>query len=155
MNVPLIHPKLYLGSLEDARRLRHLEGWCTVCIAGESTMARAQPDYGVLMDDTEEMSAGTFWRAMRLAVACIDEALQLHPRVLVHCYAGINRSVSALVAYALARGPYRCVVRALCMRSADDVIKYLRTLNKAKRGVDALTNRTFASLLREKKMVSS
>ena len=144
MNVPLIHPKLYLGNLQDAKRWRD----ATVCIAGTETLKEARPTYGVYMEDRVDIDPVVFARAMRAAAACIREALMIYPRVLVHCYAGINRSVSALVAYTSRYGPKRCLVRAVgCLRTPRDTIEYLRMMNGTRRGVATMTNPRFVSLL--------
>lgn len=144
MNVPLIHPKLYLGDLKDAKRWRD----ATVCIAGAETLREASPTYGIHLEDRVDIDPDVFLRAMVAASACIREALMIYPRVLVHCYAGINRSVSALVAYTALYGPKRCLVRAVgCLRTPQDTIDYLRRMNATRRGVATMTNTRFASLL--------
>lgn len=144
MNVPLIHPKLYLGDLQDAKRWRD----ATVCIAGAETLREANPTYGVYLEDRVDIDPDVFLRAMAQATACIRIALMLYPRVLVHCYAGMNRSVAALVAYTVVHGPKRCLVRAAgCLRTPQDTIEYLRMMNATRRGVATMTNPRFASLL--------
>lgn len=150
MNVPLIHPKLYLGDLEDSKRWRRGGVGATVCVAGRHTIEEARPTYAVLLDDRLDVDPVNFDRAMQLAAFYIREALMLHPRVLVHCYAGVNRSVSALVAYTKLYGPKRCIVRAVgCLRRPQDTMDYLTTMNARNRGVHTLTNSTFASLLQD------
>ena len=139
MNVPLIHNKLYLGDLEDAKRLLPL-GYATVCIAGDETLRQGRPTYGVYLEDREDIDPTVFKNAMFLSAMYIHEALMHHPRVLVHCYAGINRSVSALVAYSTIYGPNRYL-------TPSDVIMYLTVMNAKKRGVRTMTNRRFESLL--------
>ncbi len=144
MNLPLIHPNLYLGDLEDAKR------WpgATVCVAGKATIREGVPTYSVVLDDTLDIDPIRFLRSMEMAAFYIHEALMMYPKVLVHCFAGINRSVSALVAYTTIYGPSRCLVRAVgCLRKPRDTIKYIRAMNRRFRDVDTLTNTTFASLL--------
>ena len=65
MNVPLIHPKLYLGDLQDAKRWRD----ATVCIAGAETLKEARPTYGIYLEDREDIDPAVFLRAMAIAAA--------------------------------------------------------------------------------------
>ena len=135
MNLPMIHPNLYLGSLEDSKKFH--DG-ATVCVAGRSTIKQARPTYYVELDDDPQINPKQFMKKMIVSAQQINEALKLFPKVMVHCYAGINRSVSAI-----------CVYSALTGRgSVDDIIFYIRRENAAKRGLPALTNATFENIIR-------
>jgi protein-tyrosine phosphatase len=131
MNVKFIHPKLWLGSAEDASSFPG----ATVCIASPQTCAKAT--YAVVLYDDEATSYESFVYAMVAAARSIDEALKRCPFVMVHCHAGINRSVSALVHYAV-------VYRGLNVRQT---ITSLRRVNKRRRGLPALTNPSFFKYL--------
>jgi hypothetical protein len=127
-----IHPRLHLGSLEDA----NLFYGATVCVASEATRRDADADYETHLDDDPRIPFRTFKVAVDDAAKKIDEAIGSNESVMVHCYAGINRSASALVHYAC---KYRGMDRA-------DVVRYI-TKRNARLGRPALTNRTFRAHL--------
>lgn len=149
LRLDAIHPRLYIGDLEDALKFKGT----TVCVAGKSTCARASADFSVLLDDLESVGEDEFRTKMALAARKIHAALndRSKNKVLVHCYAGINRSASAIVAYALMYTAPRCLVRAVCLKGPAEIIDYIRFKNKTRRDLPAVTNRSFDGYLRRMK----
>jgi len=131
MNVAFIHPRLWLGSARDASTFPG----ATVCIASPQTCTKAT--YAIVLYDDDTTSYESFVYAMVAAARSIDEALKRHRVVMVHCHAGINRSVSALVHYAV-------VYRGLNVRQT---MASLRRENKRRRNLPALTNPSFFKYL--------
>ena len=89
----------------------------------------------VIADDTEHMRASEFNAVFSKAADLLHGQLSDPSKkaVYAHCYAGINRSVSMILAYVL-RYTHIDPVAA---------IAYIRQVNKEARGMPALTNRTF------------
>ena len=135
VNLPSIHPSLWLGNVVSAANAGG-EFDHVVCVAYGETCGAA-PIRSVYADDTfpdaPDVSRDDFEARVKRAAANIHEALERGDAVLVHCHAGINRSVSAIVAYAAL---YRGV-------GASVSIPYIRAANKSRRDLPALTNRTF------------
>lgn len=142
-----IHPNLFLGNVDAAR---HVARGTTpiqnlVCVASRATcqypVAPGIEQYAFDTDipDALRMSQREFESFTTPAAQWIREALQRGP-TLVHCYAGINRSVASIVAYAM-------VYRGW---SADDAIRYIRVQNETHRATPALLNTTFERYLRDR-----
>lgn len=134
MNVPFIHHRLFLGSAKEAKQFNFKH---RICIASEKTCTGAE--YGIILRDSDKVSRVQFENAMEQARLAITTALQKYPDepIIVHCFAGINRSVAALVHFAK-------INNGIPPRLS---ISYLKRMNASKRNLPALTNPTFKRYL--------
>ena len=149
VQLPFIHERLWLGNVDAAREAARPGSpfAAAVCVASRQTCAyqrEGSPHVAFYafdgdIPDSTQMPRAHFEAFARKAAAWIDEALTSNAGpVLVHCYAGINRSVSAIVAYALLH-------RGLAL---EDVLAHVAAQNKTVRQTPILTNPTFLTHLR-------
>ena len=93
----------------------------------------------VRADDTESMTEQEFRDVFTKASDLLNAQLQ-DPKikaVYVHCYAGINRSVCAILAW---------VVR-YTTKDPKEALEYIARVNLDKRGMETLTNKLFRRLV--------
>ena len=138
VNLPHIHPNLWLGNVASARAADDLGFDHVVCVAyGDTCRASALGASRTYVDDTFPDSMGVpqedFAGRVDRAADAIHAALEKGGRVLVHCHAGINRSVSSIVAYA---SKHRHI-------DAARSIPYIRSRNHVHRRLPALSNSLF------------
>lgn len=144
VHLPKIHPHLYLGDMRGA----HAREWGGVlCTAGCNPPSKS-PTMRYEFHDTEDEALQSAHQAALhikngalLLAQLLRRADRQEADVLVHCVAGINRSASTIVAYAINNG-----------WSADDAIAYVREMNAKRRNVpvdapSAVTNRVFKRAL--------
>ena len=93
-------PGLWVGSAKDARDqpfLRHI-GLVVNCSKNIPFYTTHIPGYRVAVDDdTEETILMT--RYLERVTKVIDDALQNNTKVLIHCWAGMQRSSAVAAAY--------------------------------------------------------
>jgi len=138
-----IHPCLFLASLQGARqqtgKIAH------VCVASDAT-CRYQKDHDsdyratILVDDTTQMGEETFQRKFDKAAYCIHKCLTYEKQTVVHCYAGINRSVTSILRYVQLYRPELDWQKCLL---------YIRRINQNSRRTHAMTNWRFEELLQK------
>lgn len=127
MNLDRIHPNLWLGNVHMARASR---ADAIVCTAGKSTCAYEPLKQSTtlskfIIKDTKDMSYETFMNHMRSIAHQMHTDLEKKRTVLVHCAAGINRSVSSIVFYAM----------KYAMWKYADVVDYIKEKKKAFEGL--------------------
>lgn len=140
-----IHPRLYLSGRGLAQPSRAQP---TVCVAGAATTCgyctaqEQKKGTCAVVDarDTLEQDESAVRDFANEGADAIARALERTKRtkrpVLVHCAMGVNRSVSAIVAFATRSG-----------WAPADAIAYVRERNDTVRGLPALTNRLFERVL--------
>lgn len=126
---------------DPSSELNDAEG---VCIASEKTcnVCLDNPDKCTAIapfKDTKDMDRETFRRSVIQAADAIESRLATGAKVLVNCFAGINRSGASCCMFAVKHRGWR----------PDDAIAYIRFRNKDVRSLPALTNTTFVQFLRE------
>jgi predicted protein tyrosine phosphatase len=153
-----IHPRLWLGNKDAAanvvRNMHKTNQIDTqinslVCVASRATCAyafdagdRLRTDITCAafphdFPDATNMSPEAFYAFVRTAARWIHETLELDKACLVHCFAGINRSVASIVAYAILYRGW----------TYEKAVTYIREKNAVVRHVPTLVNPTFGALL--------
>ena len=144
VHLPEIHPRLYLGDMRGA----HAREWGGVlCTAGCNPPSKSPTTRYEFHDTENEALQSAHLAALHikngalLLAHLLRRADREEADVLVHCVAGINRSASTIVAYAINHG-----------WQADDAIAYVRKMNGKRRNVppdtpSAVTNRVFRRAL--------
>ena len=141
-----IHPALYIGNVRAA----HDTGEWThiLCTAGCETYADVENKTACPFHDTTNVKIQPVWEAefhIRNGALILDAILKKkniskNAKVLVHCHAGMNRSGSVIVAFAIGMG-----------WKADDAIAYVRKQNSMRLHVApeqaAITNPVFEFIL--------
>ena len=143
-----IHPALYIGNVRAAHKTGE---WTHIlCTAGCESYAHVKNKTVCAFYDTTNVSTQPVWEAefhIRNGALILDailkeKATSKNAKVLVHCHAGMNRSGSVLVAYAIGMG-----------WKADDAIAYVRRQNSMRLRVEpeqaAITNPIFEYILRQ------
>lgn len=95
-----VMPGLWVGSAKDARDHAFLKNVglvinCSKTIPFATTVV---PGYRVAVDD-DPSETGHMLQYFPIVVRIIDEALNSDKQVLVHCYAGMQRSSAVAAAY--------------------------------------------------------
>lgn len=146
IHLPRIHPLLYLGD----RRGAHQRLWGGVLCTAGCHPRGASPTVRYEFHDTEDESVQNYWQAtmhLKNGAMLLHQLLQKGEKenkdVFVHCVAGINRSASTIVAYAVHRG-----------WDVNEAIAYVRERNAERRSVpadrpSAVSNRVFERILRQ------
>lgn len=90
--------------------------------------------YNFLLEDSDYVSYLYFREIMLKCCSILKMAEQKKYRVIVNCMAGVNRSVSVIVAYSITKG-----------YNIDNVIQYIKNekKNKYNNQWPTLTNKTF------------
>ena len=151
IHLPAIHKNLYIGNIHAAKNYRWDAIICTAgCERGRSVAKELLQNCEFL--DTANTNYQPKAEAeffIRTGALLLDNALrevqaqssERQPMVLVHCRAGMNRSASVIVAYAVGRNK----------QSAKEVIDYIRAQNSKRLRVDpaqaALTNPLFEKIV--------
>lgn len=147
VNLKKIHKGLWLGNVAASESMLRTsdnskhgpklgvciasERTCQVCVASDRCMAVTG------FPDSSSLDKESFEYGVDQAASMIHEQLK-HGEVMVNCYAGINRSASAIVAYSVKYRNWNAV----------DAIQYIREMNyKHRDGLPALTNDTFVMYL--------
>ena len=143
VHLPQIHKRLYLASLDGARQLGGKDV-ATICVAGRETcsyMKKHPSKYRayIIAADTTFMDLRTFKRVFNHAAELIRDQLNQGRYVIVHCYAGINRSVTSILRY----------IQLFTNKDWREARDYIRTRNETKRHTLALNNQTFEHFLYE------
>lgn len=143
VHLPKIHPNLYLGNVQANHMTLDGDGPAkySVCVASDRTCGRCSETSDTCeafggFGDTPLMSASDFHETIDKAADAIAKQLQ-RGNTMVNCYAGINRSVASITAYA---SKHRGM-------GVSDTVNYIRYRNRVKRGLPALTNKTFVKHL--------
>ena len=111
---------------------------CTGVFIGESFGWYSQLGRWCFAPPPCQNSENSFWsNHPDKAAEFINQALEDGKRVLVHCHAGINRSVSSIVAYAALRAKAK----------ASSTIAYVRRMNRDHRNLPAVSNPAFEQYL--------
>ena len=142
-----IHPALFIGNVHAAQRTGE---WTNIlCTAGCQTYADDSKKTSCPFYDTTNVKTQPVWEAefhIRNGALILDAILKENAKsenakVLVHCHAGMNRSGSVIVAYAIGMG-----------WKADEAIAYVRRQNSMRLHVEpeqaAITNPIFEFILR-------
>ena len=139
VNLNQIHPNLYLGNVATAKAAQgNFDS--VVCVAyGDTCNASTVEDTYVdaTFPDMLDIDESDFIERVSKAAEFINQALEDGKRVLVHCHAGINRSVSSIVAYAALRAKAK----------ASSTIAYVRRMNRDHRNLPAVSNPAFEQYL--------
>ena len=118
MNLSKIHKNLWLGNKKTAVEYMFDTNICT---AGESTCnytprSKRTKLRKVIMRDTKDTSFKNFIKHMEQARHYLKQELDRGHTVQLHCYAGINRSCSSIVYYAMTE-------RGIPFSAARDMIR--------------------------------
>jgi len=138
-----IHPSLYIGNVDAAQKNIWTHVLCTAGCRHESSNSVTNCPFL----DTMDIDRQPVWEAeyhIRNGALLLDIILRKKTNeestVLVHCQAGMNRSASVIVAYAIGIG-----------WTAQDAIDYVRSQNSTRLQVRpkaaAVTNRVFEFVL--------
>lgn len=141
ISLGFIHPNLFLTSLAGARGITgDVSLLAFASPITTSYMKRHPATYRgfVDVDDTPHMRKSTFKASFSRAARLIKKALDTHDRpVVVHCHAGVNRSVCGIMAF----------VRLFTDLNPKEVLTMIEKRNITHRRVPALRNPTFARYL--------
>lgn len=147
ISLPMIYEHLYLSNLDYALQADSLlmaKGIdFMINVSNHPLKTRMYSEYIVFSDDAN-VSYKYFHDRIEKVVEAIKWSVENKRHVLIHCAAGTNRSVSAIIAYAL----QYCTEK----KSVDEWIKYIenRKVEKGYMYWDTLTNirwRKYLSLL--------
>lgn len=140
-SLSFIHPNLYLTCLEGAQRCQGND--FAIVAAG----TRFTTDYMehhpaayrafVIAADTPHMDQDDFASIFGKGADLMNRALSLNKVTILHCRAGINRSVALALAY----------VKRYTDLDVNEMLRKVRAVNVRKRALPALINRTFAKHL--------
>jgi predicted protein tyrosine phosphatase len=140
-----IHPNLFLTNIvgaNDSVKQTTYNIRSIVCTAAPQTcsneMFRGHHRAFPYTFPDAAMSCEKFEQYVRQAAKWIHEEVNTGPTV-VHCYAGINRSVASIVAYGLL---YRG-------KKVASMVDYIRYTNKEQRNEVALINPSFMACLQK------
>lgn len=141
VSLNFVHPRLFLTSLAGARGitgnvsiLAFASPVTTAYMHKHPAAYRAFVD----VDDTPHMRRSTFKASFARAARLIKKALDMHDRpVVVHCHAGVNRSVCGIMAF----------VRLYTDLDPKNVLTRIERRNIQHRNVPALRNQTFVRYL--------
>ena len=148
-----IHPNLYLASHRSAVKIGG-KNVANIAIAGESTIKYMKTHNSefrgyVILPDTNNESIITeevFRKVFDKAADMINKSLNIYKlKTVVHCYAGINRSSTAIVRY----------VQRYTDIDWRSAVKYIREMNKQRKnkyfpnGTPALRNSLFLKRLEQ------
>ena len=140
-SLSFIHPNLYLTCMEGAMRYQGQN--IAIVAAGTRNVTDYMKHHDsfyrafVIADDTPHMCQDDFVSIFGVGADLLHKALGLNKITLLHCRAGINRSVALALAY----------VKRYTNLNVNDVLKKIRQVNNRKRALPALINRTFAKHL--------
>lgn len=116
----LIQPRLYLGDLRDAHSIKNLKshGITAImnCTMEEKFIPMTKDMYRARVavdDDLQRSSTVTMTKALPEVVKWISEMLKSGKTVLVHCYAGQQRSACAIAAYLMSNDSNMSVSEAI------------------------------------------
>lgn len=149
VRLPEIHPRLFIGNVSESKRMLSKEHDDSpssptrgVCIASERTCSACveHPETCIAISgfkDSRSMDESKFFEGVGEAADAIHAQLSNGHSTLVNCYAGINRSASGIVAYAV---KYRGM-------TPEAAIDHIRSRNAEARNLPALTNDTFERYL--------
>lgn len=103
VNLHDIYPKLYLSNYEYANSLRNGEYDIIINMASKKIDKRAVKNklHYISMKEDKSLTYEEFSRKVDIVCNIICEAEQDGKSVLIHCIAGSNRSVGAVIAYAI------------------------------------------------------
>ena len=141
-NLSFIHPRLFLTSLAGARELK---GDLSILAFAMPFTTHYLKDHDaayrafVTVPDSLDVDRSTFNAVFDKAADLIKEQLDTGRSVVVHCHAGINRSVTGILAY----------VRKYTNLDTREMIKKIRAANKRDRATAALTNWLFEKRIME------
>jgi protein-tyrosine phosphatase len=122
ITLPEIYSKLTLGNIEAARAEIELakeedpEYQHIINLSGMELTSEKITVHDLPIDDKESLTFGVFSTTMLKAIEILSEAEKNDEWVLVNCMAGCNRSVSAIVCYAVLRKGWKL----------DDAIEYIK-----------------------------
>lgn len=143
-----IHPMLYIGNIKAAGKNHWAHILCTAGCAQTPNLTVTNCAFL----DTVDTNLQKVWEAeyhIRNGALLLDNILRNIQKdsqkapILVHCHAGINRSASVIIAYAILNG-----------WTAENAINYVRSQNAvrfnldSKHHVTAVTNVVFERVLR-------
>lgn len=150
VHLPDIHPHLFLCSSRVAKRLQG-SNLSVICVARRKTCSYMKEKYQKLnkqrnllparqsfveVDDDPRLDKDVFFDVFDSAADYIEQSIRKRVTV-VHCHAGINRSVTAILAWLIKH----------TTESMEDAIQYIRKMNYRHRGRPALANSRFEDLL--------
>lgn len=103
----LIEPGLYLGSLEAAKDIRLLDRFNVTCVLSITDNTRCIGPYGGKIDHRkiylpDSCTVGII-ELVPLCLQFIHESVKAGKNILVHCFAGISRSASFVIAYVMVK----------------------------------------------------
>ena len=139
-NLSFIHPRLFLTSLAGARVL---EGDLSILAFAMPFTTNYLHDHDatyrgyVTVPDSLNVDLETFLAVFDRAADMIKEQLDSGRSVVVHCHAGINRSVTGILAY----------TRKYTNLDTRDTLKKIRAANRRDRCITAMTNPLFETLI--------
>jgi hypothetical protein len=142
--LPAVHKKLILTSHVGAMRQTGPVAILAVAMSPTTAYMRNHPaDYRayVTCGDTLEISQQEFNDVFTVAARLLKRQLHDEPsrvKVCAHCAAGINRSVTMIMAYILQHTTL----------NAETCLRGIRQANARYRGMPALTNKRFQYLLK-------
>ena len=142
VNLPQIYKNLFLGnfnfSLKNMYKKTMIINLCEIKLKNINN----KHINNFRLDDSYNQSYSYFKNIMEKCVNLITIAENNNYPVIVNCAAGINRSCSVIIAYAISKG-----------LSVDDTIKYIVSQKKYKYGNiwSTLTNTQFIQYLKKMK----
>lgn len=185
VRLPKIHPNLYLASHAAAKRIDGMN-ISKFCIAGKSVSDYMREHYQdrhghdeeqkklaatqsyIVAADTLMMNQRKFNKIFKLAANYIEQSIHKR-KLVVHCYAGINRSTTSIIAWWILYGQYKSNASDTDSdyssgEETDESVEsvesnsrtftdwtqlrdYIRKMNMRYRGVPALINPRFEQLL--------